>query len=234
MPDVHRASPAQPKLLPTCRNALRTAHYSPRTEAAYLGWVRRFVRFHELRHPLQMGEREVAAYLTHLATERMVSASTQQQALSALLFLYREVLQRPLGNLGSVLRAPGPARIPVVLRRRGSPSGSGGAGGGLPARGHAALRGWPPAAGGDHASGEGHRLRPGGNRGAAGEGCQRPDDRASRGWEGIAGGTPGGGQRLARARLGRRRREGVAPRGAGSQIPQGHDGMGLAVGVSGE
>src|ERR1044072_6934888 len=117
MPDVHRASPAQPKLLPTCRNALRTAHYSPRTEAAYLGWVRRFVRFHELRHPLQMGEREVAAYLTHLATERMVSASTQQQALSALLFLYREVLQRPLGCRGSVLRARAPVRIPVVLTR---------------------------------------------------------------------------------------------------------------------
>jgi integron integrase len=117
MSDVHRASPAQPKLLPSYRNALRTAHYSPRTEAAYLGWVRRFVRFHELRHPLQMGEREVAAYLTHLATERMVSASTQQQALSALLFLYREVLQRPLGNLGSVLRARAPVRIPVVLTR---------------------------------------------------------------------------------------------------------------------
>ena len=117
MRDALPASTTQPKLLPSYRNALRTAHYSPRTEAAYSGWVRRFVRFHQLRHPLELGEREVAAYLTHLATEGRVSASTQQQALSALLFLYREVLRRPLGNLGAVLRARAPARIPVVLTR---------------------------------------------------------------------------------------------------------------------
>jgi len=117
MSTTRPASSSQPKLLPSYRNALRTAHYSPRTEAAYAGWVRRFVRFHQLRHPLDLGERDVAAYLTYLATERRVSASTQQQALSALLFLYREVLRRPLGDLGTMLRARAPARIPVVLTR---------------------------------------------------------------------------------------------------------------------
>ncbi|HET9276261.1 MAG TPA: integron integrase [Gemmatimonadales bacterium] len=110
-------SSAQPKLLTRYRQALRTGHYSPRTEAAYVAWVRRFVRFHKLRHPLDLGEAGVSAYLTHLATERRVSASTQLQALSALLFLYRDVLRRPLGDLGQVFRARSPSRLPVVLTR---------------------------------------------------------------------------------------------------------------------
>jgi integron integrase len=111
------ASAASPKLLTRMRRAMRSAHYSPRTEAVYLVWVRRFVRYHGLRHPLEMGEREVAQYLTHLAVERRVSASTQQQAMSALLLLYKDVLERPLGALGVVRRAHAPARLPVVLAR---------------------------------------------------------------------------------------------------------------------
>lgn len=99
------------------RQALRAAHYSPRTEAAYVSWVRRFIRFHGLRHPDGLGEVEVAAFLTRLASEGRVAASTQGQALSALLFLYRDVLGRPLGNLGAVLRARAPTRLPVVLSR---------------------------------------------------------------------------------------------------------------------
>ncbi|MGH7560161.1 MAG: integron integrase [Gemmatimonadales bacterium] len=99
------------------RQALRTGHYSRRTEAVYVNWVRRFVRFHGLRHPLDLGEAEVSAYLTHLADRGRVSASTQQQALSALLFLYRDVLRRPLGSLGAVFRARAPTRVPVVLTR---------------------------------------------------------------------------------------------------------------------
>jgi len=111
----HYAAP--PKLLVRMRRVLRAAHYSPRTEAVYVGWVRRFVRFHGLRHPDRLRETEVVAFLTHLATEGRVSASTQQQALSALLVLYRDVLGRPLGDLGSVLKARAPSRLPVVLSR---------------------------------------------------------------------------------------------------------------------
>lgn len=97
--------------------ALRARHYSRRTEQAYCLWVRRYIRFHGLRHPREMGEAEINAFLTHLATEREVSASTQNQALSALLFLYRNVLQRPVGDLGGVVRARRPRRLPVVLTR---------------------------------------------------------------------------------------------------------------------
>ena len=99
------------------RLAIRTARYSPRTETAYVVWVRRFVRFHGLRHPADLGESEVAEFLTHLATVKRVAASTQTQALSALLFLYKQVLRRPLGELGPVLRARTPVRLPVVLSR---------------------------------------------------------------------------------------------------------------------
>src|SRR5687768_14259914 len=98
MPASPPTSTSPPKLLRRVRIALRTARYSPRTEAAYVVWIRRFVRFHGLRHPDSLGEAEVASFLTHLATERRVASSTQTQALSALLFLYREVLGRPLAD----------------------------------------------------------------------------------------------------------------------------------------
>lgn len=108
---------AQPKarLLQALQSKLHLGHYSLRTEQAYTGWVVRFVRFHRLRHPREMGEREVAAFLAWLAEERRVAASTQTQARAALLFLYREVLGRPLGLEGYVPRGRGPTRIPVVL-----------------------------------------------------------------------------------------------------------------------
>ena len=102
-------------LLAAYRAMVRTRHYSRRTEEAYLGWVRRFVRFHRLRHPSQMAEVEVAAFLRHLAVERKVSAATHGQALSALLFLYREVLGRALQPLPGLARPSGPRRLPVVL-----------------------------------------------------------------------------------------------------------------------
>ncbi len=105
------------KLLHSMRANLRLRHFSPRTEEAYVSWVRRFVRFHGLRHPREMGEREVVAFLTHLAVERHVSSSTQGQALAALLFLYRHVLDRPLAGLGPIPRARAPVRLPVVLTR---------------------------------------------------------------------------------------------------------------------
>jgi len=103
------------KLLDRIRYALRSRHYSPRTEQAYLMWVRRFVNFHDRRPPESMAEPEVNSFLSDLAINQKVSASTQTQALSAILFLYRHVLRRPLGNLGEVVRARLPARLPVVL-----------------------------------------------------------------------------------------------------------------------
>jgi len=106
------------KLLHSLRANLRLRHFSPRTEEAYVSWVRRFVRFHGLRHPREMGEREVVAFLTHLAVERHVSSSTQGQALAALLFLYRHVLDRPLEGLGPIPRARAPVGLPVVLTRQ--------------------------------------------------------------------------------------------------------------------
>lgn len=99
------------------RAALRVRHYSRRTEEAYVGWVKRFVRFHQLRHPAEMGEREVERFLTSLAVDSGVSASTQTQALSALVFLYTTVLGRPLGLFEGVVRARCSQRVPVVLTR---------------------------------------------------------------------------------------------------------------------
>ena len=110
-------SPGPPRLLGRVRLRLRARHYSPRTEKAYVGWVRRFVVFHGRRHPDQMGAPEVAGYLAHLAARRTVSASTQNQAFSALLFLYREVLGRELSGLEGTPRAKRPVRMPLVLSR---------------------------------------------------------------------------------------------------------------------
>jgi integrase len=109
--------PGEAKLLDRVRAAIRVRHYSRRTEEAYVGWVRRFVVFHEMTHPREMGAPEVAAFLTHLARHRRVAASTQNQALNALVFLYRHVLDTPLGNLEGVVRAKKPRRLPVVFTR---------------------------------------------------------------------------------------------------------------------
>ena len=107
----------KPKLLERVRESVRTLHYSPRTEKAYIYWIRRFIFHNGVRHPDQMGEADVAAFLTHLAVKEHVSASTQNQALNALLFLYRRVLGRELGTFGAVVRAKRPQRLPVVLTR---------------------------------------------------------------------------------------------------------------------
>jgi integron integrase len=110
--------PAQkPKLLDRFREALRSRHYSRRTEETYCHWVKRFIYFHNVRHPIDMAEPEINAYLTHLAVKEKISASTQNQALSALLFLYRHVLDRKVGDLGEVIRARKPRHVPVVMTR---------------------------------------------------------------------------------------------------------------------
>ena len=110
------ATPTPPKLLDRVRHACRVRHYSIRTEDAYHDWCRRFILFHKIRHPETMAEPEVNAFLTHLAVERNVAASTQNQALCALLFLYEQVLKRPLDEL-RIVRASRSRRLPVVLSR---------------------------------------------------------------------------------------------------------------------
>jgi integrase len=105
------------RLLDQLRERIRYCHYSLSTEQAYLFWVRRFIRFHRLRHPRSMGSLEVEAFLTHLATERHVAPSTHKQALAALLFLYRQVLNIELSWMQEIGRPKSPVRIPVVLSR---------------------------------------------------------------------------------------------------------------------
>ena len=112
--DVPGGAPA-PKLLDRLRDHLRTRHYSIRTETAYVDWARRFILFHGKRHPQEMGAAEVEAFLTYLAVQRQVSASTQNQAKAAILYLYKQVLGVDLPWLDDVVQAKTPRRLPVVL-----------------------------------------------------------------------------------------------------------------------
>src|SRR5207248_6073649 len=105
----------KPKLLDQVRDVIRRKHFSIRTEQSYVDWIRRFILFHNKRHPREMAEAEVTQFLTHLARDGRVAASTQNQALSALLFLYKEVLKQEIGWLHGVERAKRPSRLPVVL-----------------------------------------------------------------------------------------------------------------------
>ncbi|MGP1685262.1 MAG: integron integrase [Giesbergeria sp.] len=111
------AKPPQ-KLLERLRDHLRTRHYSIRTEATCVDWARRFILFHGKRHPQEMGGADVEAFLTHLAVDRQVSASTQNQAKAAILYLYKQVLQIELPWLDEVVQAKTPKRLPVVLTTR--------------------------------------------------------------------------------------------------------------------
>ena len=98
MPQAQRPK----KLLEQMRDVLRTQHYAIRTENAYVDWAKRFILFHQKRHPAAMGRVEIEAFLTHLAVDRHIAASTQNQALSALLFLYKEVLRQEVGSVDAV------------------------------------------------------------------------------------------------------------------------------------
>ena len=109
--------PPKPRLLDRVRAAIRARHYSRRTEEAYVAWIRRYILFHDKRHPAEMGAVEITQYLTWLAVRRNVAASTQNQALSALLFLYRSVLDLDVPWLDDVVRARRPERLPAVLTR---------------------------------------------------------------------------------------------------------------------
>jgi len=105
------------KLLEQVRDLIRVKHYSIKTEEAYLRWIKNYILFHKTRHPKEMGNNEVGQYLTHLAVNRKVAASTQNQALSALVFLYSEVLKQPFDWLEDVARAKRPAKLPVVFTK---------------------------------------------------------------------------------------------------------------------
>src|SRR5437867_465833 len=108
---------APSKLLDQIRNAVKIRHLSPRTEESYKAWAKRFVLVHNMRHPYKMGEEEISQFLSHLALKQNVSASTQNQAFNALLFLYKYVLRKELGNVGQVVRAKRSGRLPVVFTR---------------------------------------------------------------------------------------------------------------------
>jgi integron integrase len=106
------------KLLDQVRQAIRTRHYSYMTEKAYVHWIRRFILFHNKRHPAKMAEAEIGRFLSGLATNSHVAASTQNQALNAILFLYREILKKEIGYVNGIVRAKRPHRLPVVLTRQ--------------------------------------------------------------------------------------------------------------------
>ena len=112
---THAVPPARPRLLDQVRDRIRFKHYSLRTEQAYVDWIRRFIRFHGNRHPVELGAGDIERFLTSLAVDGNVAASTQNQAQSALLFLYREVLATELPWLDGVVRAKASRRLPVVL-----------------------------------------------------------------------------------------------------------------------
>jgi Phage integrase, N-terminal SAM-like domain len=111
---VCETEPQAPRLLDRVRAALRARHYSRRTESTYVAWIRRYILFHDKRHPSEMGAPEITRFLSSLAVEGNVAASTQNQALSALLFLYRDVLGIDLPWLDGIVRAKRPQRLPVA------------------------------------------------------------------------------------------------------------------------
>ncbi len=114
MESIKKSSP----FLEEVRQLMRVQYYAIRTEQSYIEWIKRFILFHDKRHPSEMGEAEVTAFLTHLSVNRNVAPATQGQALNALVFLYRKVLNRPLNELHGIVRSKKKSRIPVVLTQR--------------------------------------------------------------------------------------------------------------------
>jgi site-specific recombinase XerD len=114
--DVYRHS-GKPKLLDQVRNVIRCHHYSIRTEQSYIDWIKRYILFHGKQHPENLNEGHVGEFLTHLAVQKKVAASTQNQALCAIVFLYKKVLEMPLGQSETITRAKKPEKLPVVFTR---------------------------------------------------------------------------------------------------------------------
>ena len=119
MPSAGKVSEpvSKPKLINQVREVIRRKHYSIRTEQTYVDWIRRYIYFHDKQHPRHLTEQHINAFLTHLAVNRKVAASTQNQALCALVFLYREVLKKDLGEFGDITWAKKPKKLPVVFTR---------------------------------------------------------------------------------------------------------------------
>src|SRR5262245_47330214 len=116
MPAAEQAKP-KPRLLDEVRSVARMRHLSLRTEQSYVAWIKRFIFFHQKRHPREMGETEIRQFISHLAVDVGITASTQTVALSALLFLYRDVLKKELPYVSNIERARKPKRVPTVFTR---------------------------------------------------------------------------------------------------------------------
>lgn len=117
LPCVNDTKKAKPRLLDQVRNVIRCKHYSIRTEQSYVEWIKRFIFFHGRRHPKDLEERHISEFLNHLAVERKVASSTQNQALCALVFLYKEVIKKEIGRMDDLIRAKRPSKLPVVFTR---------------------------------------------------------------------------------------------------------------------
>ena len=115
---MQQSTRQSPKLLERVRRSLRALHYSPRTEEVYIKWIRQYILYHGKKHPDHLNEDHVRRFLTHLAVDKHVSSTTQNQALCAIVFLYKHILKNELGNLGSILWAKKPSRLPVVLTQQ--------------------------------------------------------------------------------------------------------------------
>ena len=116
-PDCKHTDAANPRLLDQVRNRIRCKHYSIRTEQAYIDWIKRYIYFHNKQHPRDLDERHISEFLTYLAVKRKVAGSTQNQALCALVFLYREVIKKDLAQFEDLVHAKRPSRLPVVFTR---------------------------------------------------------------------------------------------------------------------
>ena len=109
---------SKPRLLDQVRHVIRCKHHSIRTEQTYLEWIKRFIYFNDRKHPKDLGTGHISAFLTHLAVQRKVAASTQNQALCALVFLYKEVIKKDVGQLDDLIRAKRPSKLPVVFTHK--------------------------------------------------------------------------------------------------------------------
>ncbi|MCP3894666.1 MAG: tyrosine-type recombinase/integrase, partial [Bacteroides sp.] len=116
MPDKNHLN-SKPRLLDQVRNVIRCKHYSIRTEQSYIDWIKRYIFFHNKQHPEVLDDRHVSSFLTHLAVDKKVASSTQNQALCALVFLYHQVLNKELGHFDNLIRAKKPQKLPVVFTR---------------------------------------------------------------------------------------------------------------------
>ena len=114
----NKSDDKKPELLDQVRQIIRVKHYSMRTEESYTTWIKRFIFFHNKRHPIEMGEKEIGQYITYLAKERKVSASTQNQALCAIVFLYKNVLKKDLGNINSIFWSKRPKKYRLFLQKK--------------------------------------------------------------------------------------------------------------------